>query len=84
MTTPTLFVSTFLACFAGALVPAVNSEAVILSATAFAPAALAAPLAVAATVGQVAGEVLLYLGGGGLVRLPIAPITKRVRFCPNW
>lgn len=78
MTTATLLLSTFLGCFAGALIPAVNSEAVILSATALAPWALAAPLALVATVGQLSGKVLLYLAGRGLLRLPHGKVSARV------
>ncbi len=64
-----LLVTTFLLSFVSGLVPLVNTEAYLLSVSALWPASKTLAVAAAATLGQMAAKCLLYLAGGGLLRL---------------
>lgn len=65
-----LCLTSFAVCGAGALVPFLNTELYLIGASAIAPRALWAPLVVAGTAGAMAGKVLLYFAGRGVVKLP--------------
>lgn len=65
-----LCLTSFAICGAGALVPFLNTELYLIGASAIAPRALWAPLVVAGTAGAMAGKVLLYFAGRGVVKLP--------------
>lgn len=65
-----LCLSSFAICGIGALVPFVNTEVYLIGAAALTPPELWAPLVVAGTVGAMAGKVLLYYAGRGVVKLP--------------
>jgi membrane protein YqaA with SNARE-associated domain len=58
-------VTTFGGCLLGSLVPLVNTELLLLSMSALAPAGSLAAIVGFGAVGQVAGKVLLYLAGRG-------------------
>jgi membrane protein YqaA with SNARE-associated domain len=60
---------------ASALIPIINIELYLIGAAALAPKGMAVPLVVAATIGQMAGKVVMYFAGTGAVRLP----GKRLR-----
>lgn len=61
---------TFGVCIVSALVPVVNAELVLLGAVALVPRRWAIPLAVAATLGQMTGKVVVYYVGKGALHLP--------------
>jgi membrane protein YqaA with SNARE-associated domain len=65
-----LCVTSFLICGLGALLPFVNTEVYLIGAAALMPHALWVPLVVAGSVGAMAGKVLLYYAGRGVVKLP--------------
>lgn len=65
-----LCLTSFAICGAGALVPFLNTELYLIGASAIAPRALWVPLVVAGTAGAMAGKVLLYFAGRGVVKLP--------------
>jgi membrane protein YqaA with SNARE-associated domain len=65
-----LCLTSFAVCGIGALLPFVNTELYLMGAAALAPRALWPPLVVAGTVGAMAGKVLLYFAGRGVVKLP--------------
>ncbi|HET8655606.1 MAG TPA: VTT domain-containing protein [Longimicrobiaceae bacterium] len=61
---------TFGVCILSALIPIVNAELVLLGAVALAPRRWAVPLALAATLGQMVGKVMIYYAGRGVLHLP--------------
>lgn len=65
-----LCLTSFAICGAGALIPFLNTEVYLIGASALAPRALWAPLVIAGTAGAMAGKVLLYFAGRGVVKLP--------------
>ena len=65
-----LCLTSFAICALGALVPFVNTEVYLIGAAALAPRELWPPLVVAGTIGAMAGKVLLYYAGRGVVKLP--------------
>ncbi len=70
-----LWFTTLLVCVAGSIIPFINTEIYLISVVALSPSAFAAPLVVAATVGQMLGKVAMFYAGRGVVRLP----NKRVK-----
>lgn len=58
-----------------AVIPVLNIELYLLGAAALAPAAMAVPLVLAATIGQMVGKVVMYFAGTGALKLP----GKRLR-----
>lgn len=71
-----LCLTSFAICGAGALVPVLNTEIYLIGASAIAPRALWAPLVVAGTAGAMAGKVLLYFAGRGVVKLPASRMQR--------
>jgi membrane protein YqaA with SNARE-associated domain len=71
--------STFGLCILSALIPIVNAELILLGAVTLAPRGWAIPLAVAATLGQMIGKVVIYHVGKGAVRLPGRRIQATLR-----
>jgi membrane protein YqaA with SNARE-associated domain len=65
-----LCLTSFAICGAGALIPFLNTELYLIGASALTPRELWAPLVIAGTVGAMAGKVVLYYAGRGVVRLP--------------
>lgn len=55
---------------ASAVVPVLNIELYLLGAAALAPAEMAVPLVLAATIGQMVGKVVMYFAATGAVKLP--------------
>jgi membrane protein YqaA with SNARE-associated domain len=62
--------TSFAVCGAGALIPFLNSEVYLIGASALMPRPLWIPLVISGTVGAMAGKVVLYYAGRGVVRLP--------------
>ncbi|HEV3050942.1 MAG TPA: hypothetical protein VGX50_11555 [Longimicrobium sp.] len=60
---------------ASAIIPVINIELYLIGAAALAPKGMAVPLVVAATIGQMAGKVVMYYAGTGTVKLR----GKRIR-----
>jgi membrane protein YqaA with SNARE-associated domain len=58
-----------------AILPLINIELYLIGAAALAPKAMAVPLVLAASVGQMAGKVVMYFAGTGAVKLR----GKRIR-----
>jgi membrane protein YqaA with SNARE-associated domain len=73
-----LCLTSFAVCGAGALLPFVNTEIYLVGASALAPRAMLVPLVVAGSVGAMAGKVLLYLAGRGIVKLPRGRMQQRL------
>lgn len=69
MTLLAVLITTFGVCVAGAIIPLINTEIYLLSAVALSPPAYAAPLVVAATLGQMTGKVAMFYGGRGVLRI---------------
>jgi membrane protein YqaA with SNARE-associated domain len=73
-----LCLTTFVACLVGSFVPLVNTEIVVLAAAAAVPPGLLLPVALIAAVAQMGGKSVLYLAGGGMLRLPVNRLTRRL------
>ena len=58
-----------------AVIPVINIELYLLGAAALAPASMAVPLVLAASIGQLIGKVAVYFAAAGALRLP----GKRLR-----
>lgn len=65
-----LCLTSFAVCGAGALLPFLNTEVYLVGAAALTPRPLWVPLVLSGTVGAMAGKVLLYYAGKGVVRIP--------------
>jgi membrane protein YqaA with SNARE-associated domain len=69
MTLLVLWLTTFVVCVAGAVIPFINTELYLISVSALSPAAFVPPLVLAATLGQMAGKVAMFYAGRGVVRI---------------
>ena len=65
-----LCLTSFAVCGAGALIPFLNTEVYLIGASALMPRPLWVPLVLSGTVGAMAGKVVLYYAGKGVVKLP--------------
>lgn len=70
--------ATFLVCIVGGFIPIINSEVYLGAMAAMSTRAAVVPLAVAATLGQMTAKTALFMGGRGLLRLPIARSSERM------
>jgi membrane protein YqaA with SNARE-associated domain len=66
-----LYVATYVVCLLSGFVPLVNTEAYLLSVSAFASFRTAVPLTAAAALGQMTAKALMYLAGRGVLHLPL-------------
>jgi membrane protein YqaA with SNARE-associated domain len=73
-----LWLTTFAVCVVGAIIPVVNTEIYLLSVSALSPSHFVAPLVIAATAGQMAGKIGLYLAGRGITQIKSEKIRARV------
>jgi membrane protein YqaA with SNARE-associated domain len=73
-----VWLTTFAVCVVGSIVPFVNTEIYLLSASALAPRAFVMPLVVAATLGQSLGKVAMYYAGRGVLRLPAGRMRRGI------
>ena len=58
-----VWLTTLAVAVASAVIPVINIEIYLLGAAALAPASMAVPLVLAATIGQMAGKVVMYHAG---------------------
>jgi membrane protein YqaA with SNARE-associated domain len=65
-----VYLATFVVSFVSGFVPIVNTEAYLLSVSALSSVP-AVPVVLLSTAGQMSAKLLLYLGGRGLVKLPL-------------
>src|SRR5688500_6529618 len=61
---------------ASAVIAVINIERYLRGAAALAPAAVAVPLVLAATIGQMVGKVVMYFAATGAVKLPGERLQK--------
>jgi membrane protein YqaA with SNARE-associated domain len=66
-----LYVATYVVCLLSGFVPIVNTEAYLLSVSAFASFRTAVPLTAAAALGQMTSKAVMYLAGRGVLHLPL-------------
>ncbi|MEO5511755.1 MAG: hypothetical protein ABIS27_14080 [Longimicrobiales bacterium] len=78
MTPLLLLFSTMGACFAGSIIPLVNTELVIFGAAAALPTDMIVPLIVFASLAQMAGKCFLYFAGSGLLTIPRGRFADRI------
>lgn len=72
------WLTTFAVCVAGSIVPLINTEVYLVSAVALSPQSYVVPLVVAAALGQMAGKVVMYYAGRGVVHLPFERVRTRM------
>lgn len=72
------WLTTFAVCVAGSIIPLINTEIYLVSAVALSPSSYAAPLVVAAALGQMVGKVAIYYAGVGVLRLPFERVRTRM------
>jgi membrane protein YqaA with SNARE-associated domain len=73
-----LCLTSFAVCGAGALIPVLNTEVYLIGASALVPRPFWAALVVSGTVGAMAGKLVLYYAGRGVVRLPSGRMQRGV------
>lgn len=66
-----LFASTFVWCFVSGFIPLVNSELYLAGLSTLSTPDAAVPLILGSTCGQMAAKALVYLGGRGVLKLPL-------------
>jgi membrane protein YqaA with SNARE-associated domain len=74
-----IFLATFGFALAGGIIPFLSIEAYVLALSATSPHADTLPVALAASLGQMAAKSLVYLTGRGVVRLPFPRTGDRIR-----
>lgn len=65
-----VWLATLGVALASAVIPVINIEIYLLGAAALAPASMAVPLVLAASIGQMVGKVVVYFAATGVLRLP--------------
>jgi membrane protein YqaA with SNARE-associated domain len=73
-----LCLTSFAVCGAGALLPFVNTELYLIGASALMPRGMWVPLVISGSIGAMAGKVLLYYAGRGVVKLPGGRVQRGV------
>lgn len=73
-----LWVTTFVVCVVGAIIPLINTEIYLLSVSALTPRAFVFPLVVAATIGQMLGKLVMFYAGRGVVRIRSPRVQRAV------
>lgn len=73
------FLATFAFSLAGGIIPFLSIEAFVLTLSVASPHADLLPVALAASLGQMAAKSLVYLTGRGVVRLPLRRTGDRLR-----
>ena len=84
MTPIVIWLTTVAVSVVSALVPFINAELYLLSVVALAPAGMALPLALAATVGQMIGKVVMYYIAQGALRVPGKWMQGRLTAAEGW
>jgi membrane protein YqaA with SNARE-associated domain len=73
-----IYWTTFLFCFAGGLVPILNTEIYLMSIFFLAVPASIWPLVLIATSGQLISKTLVFLAGRGVIRFPLKRYEKKM------
>ncbi len=73
-----IYWATFLFCFAGGLVPVLNTEIYLISISALAAPVSIWPVILIATSGQLISKMLVYLAGKGVIRFPLKRYEKKM------
>jgi membrane protein YqaA with SNARE-associated domain len=71
--------ATYLFCLVGGVIPVMNAEVYLASAGAMSDRSMIFPLVLAGTLGQMTAKTGIFLAGQGLLRLPIARDSERMR-----
>jgi len=66
-----IWVSAFVGCVVGSVVPVIHTELLIFGISALAPGAQGVLLVLIATCGTMVGKTILYFAGQGLLKLPL-------------
>ena len=74
-----IYAVTYLTCLVGGFVPIVNAEVYMASIGAMSERAAVFPLVVVGTLGQMTAKTMLFLAGRGLLKLPVARDSERMR-----
>jgi len=74
-----IYATTYLVCLVGGFVPIVNAEVYLASVGAMSERAMVFPLIVTGTLGQMTAKTAIFLAGRGLLRLPVARDSERMR-----
>jgi membrane protein YqaA with SNARE-associated domain len=74
-----IYAATYLICLIGGFVPIVNAEVYFASVGAMSDRAVIFPLVVVGTLGQMTAKTAIFLAGRGLLRLPVAKDSERMR-----
>jgi membrane protein YqaA with SNARE-associated domain len=74
----TLWLTTFVVCLIGSVIPLVNTEIYLLSVSALSPMEFMGPLVIAAAFGQMVGKVGMFYAGRGLLRIRSEKVRSRV------
>ena len=84
MTPLVTWLTTLGVCVVSAIFPFVNAEIYLLSVVALSPESLALPLALAATIGQMIGKVLMYTAARSGARLPGEWMNRKLAKAEAW
>ena len=74
-----IYATTYLVCLVGGFVPIVNAEVYLASVGAMSERAMVFPLIVTGTLGQMTAKTAIFLAGRGMLRLPVARDSERMR-----
>ena len=74
-----IYAATYLVCLVGGFVPIVNAEMYFATMGAISERAVIVPLVVVGTLGQMTAKTAIFLAGRGLLRLPVARDSERMR-----
>jgi len=74
-----MYAATYLVCLASGFLPFVNAEIYLASVAALSSRALVVPLVIVGTLGQMTAKTAIFLAGRGLLQLPVARDSERMR-----
>ncbi len=74
-----IYAATYVVCLVGGFIPIVNAELYMASLGAMQERTTLVPLVALGTLGQMTAKTMLFLGGRGLLRLPVARDSERMR-----
>ena len=74
-----MYAATYLVCLASGFLPFVNAEIYLASVAAMSARGLVVPLVIVGTLGQMTAKTAIFLAGRGLLRLPVARDSERMR-----
>ncbi len=74
-----IYAATYLVCLVSGFIPIINAEVYLASVGALSERAMVFPLVLLGTLGQMTAKTAIFLGGRGLVRLPVARDSERMQ-----